>query len=124
MGDCIIYSNFSYLLLKEYNKKYGNEFKYLSIKKDVWGEEENDFHQFITFKYRDIWYFLDRFECSIYIKKKKDKKIKLTEWNTIDLTFQIKKCGFKSEMDAQINIFKIVNKHLLLLTKKKYSYSF
>tara|TARA_R110000803_G_scaffold11017_1_gene33396 strand:+ start:3328 stop:3699 length:372 start_codon:yes stop_codon:yes gene_type:complete len=120
MGDCIIFSNLSYLLLTEYNNLYGNEFKYLSIKEDNWSKEDNNFHKFITFKYNNVWYYLDRFECSIYNNKKKDKKIGLTEWKPLELVMYRSKCGYKTEIEAQTNIFTVVNKHLLSLTGKHY----
>tara|TARA_R100000773_G_C4216908_1_gene115453 strand:+ start:1034 stop:1429 length:396 start_codon:yes stop_codon:yes gene_type:complete len=123
-GDCILFSNLSYLLLKEYNKKYsfnGGNFKYLSIKIDRWGKGVNDFHQFITFKYDNKWYYLDRFECALLNNKyrKKYKKIDLASWiNDIDLVKYIHECGYKNQIEAENNIFKIVDNHLLKLTRK------
>ena len=123
MMDCIYFSNLCYLLLKHYNKKYGNDFKYLSIKIDKWGDGDNDFHQFITFKYNDIWYYLDRFECKILENKKGLKKIGLEQFNgEIHLAVYRLNCGFKSIEEAQNNIFEVVNKHLFELTKLSYHY--
>lgn len=122
--DCIIFSNISYLLLKHYNKKYGGEkFKYLSIKKNSWGNEEGEFHQFITFKYKNIWYYLDRFECGILIhgeKEKNLKKIGLTEFSEIGLVMYRLECGYKNPQDAQDKISAIVNNHLFKLTNLHY----
>ena len=121
--DCIIFSNISYSLLKNYNDKYvGEKFKYLSIKTDKWGNEENEFHNFITFKYKNIWYYLDRFECDILEDKdrKKFKKIGLTEWNPIELVYYRLECGYKNEQDAQDKISAIVNNHLFKLTNRKF----
>ena len=120
-GDCVLFSNLSYLLLKEYQRKFDLHFKYLSIKIDKWGNGANDFHQFITFKYNDKWYYLDRFECGLLNDKyrKKYKKIDLESFtNNIELVMYIHKCGYKNQIEAENDIFKIVNNHLLKLTGK------
>ena len=121
--DCIIFSNISYLLLKNYNKIYRDDkFKYLSIRTDKWGNEEDEFHQLITFKYKNMWYYLDRFECDILEDKdrKKLKKIGLTEWNPFDLVYYRLKCGYKNPQDAQDKISVIVKNHLFKLTNLHY----
>jgi len=120
--DCIYFSNFSYLLLKEYKKTYvGNDFKYLSIKKDTWGNEGEDFHQVITFKYKNVWYYLDRYDCDIQENINYGKKIGLADWeNQFSLVRYVNMCGFKNEVEHQNNIRDVVNEHLFKITGIKY----
>jgi len=120
IGDCIYFSQFTYLLLKNYNEKFaGEKFKYISIKKQIYNDGE--FHQFITFKYKNVWYYLDRFECDVLEQNQKGKKIKFEgEWESIGLALYINKCGFKNENEMQENIYERVNSHLLKITGLKF----
>ncbi len=124
--DCILFSNLSYLLIQKFNRTYGsygskkNLFKYLSIKKNKYGDGKNDFHQFITFKHDDIWYYLDRFECKKW-DRKIGKKHYLEEFNgNINLSFYIRSCGFKNQLEAEEDIFTITRKHLFNITNSNF----
>ena len=105
-------------ILKEGFNGY-SDLKYVSIYRDDWGNDSDEFHYYLRFKYNNEWYFMDRYECKIGRNGYKGKRLKeITYDRQFDLVFYIIDCGFKNQIEAEEDVFKLVDKHLarLLLT--------
>ena len=119
VGDCLLFSNISFLYIKYLKKTYRgyNEIKYMKIIYDKWGNDDNDFHYYLRFKFNHKWYRLDRYKCHI-LTKICGKKTDLEKFHKYELLFHLRMLGYKTLEELQIDVYKIVDDHLknLLLT--------
>tara|TARA_R110000787_G_C13288288_1_gene433279 strand:- start:106 stop:483 length:378 start_codon:yes stop_codon:yes gene_type:complete len=124
MGDCILFADLASKYIKIHKNDY--DLKYISIYCDDWGGEEQEFHYYLRFKFNNKWYFMDRCECVLGRNGYKGKKVrKQITYEKVSMGLYLSRCGFKNQLDAQEDIFKVVDKHLrfVLISSGIYSSS-